>query len=92
MYDMLYLYISASLYEASYSNDSVKAFYILAIVAKSAIHGCLVAKGIAEGEAAIIINMHNNGLSAEQIASFTNKDIHEVERIIENATSHTHKN
>ncbi len=51
-----------------------------------------VAKGIAEGEAAIIINMHNNGLSAEQIASFTNKDIHEVERIIENATSHTHKN
>ncbi len=51
-----------------------------------------VAKGIAEGEAAIIINMHNNGLSAEQIASFTNKDIHEVERIIENATSHTYKN
>lgn len=46
-----------------------------------------IVKGIAEGEAAIIINMHNNGLSAEQIASFTNKNVGEVESIIENAMS-----
>ena len=44
-----------------------------------------IEKGIAEGEASIIINMHNNGLSTEQIASFTDKDIEEVKRIIETA-------
>lgn len=42
-----------------------------------------IAKGIAEGEASIIINMHNNGLSAEQIASLTDKNIEEVRKIIE---------
>ena len=42
-----------------------------------------IEKGIAKGEASIIINMHNNGLSAEQIASFTDKNIEEVRKIIE---------
>lgn len=42
-------------------------------------------RGIEKGEASIIINMHNNGLSAEQIASFTDKGIEEVNRIIETA-------
>ncbi len=42
-------------------------------------------RGIEKGEASIIINMHNNGLSAEQIASFTDKDIEEVKMIIETA-------
>ncbi len=39
-------------------------------------------KGIAIGEARIIINMHNNGLTAEQIAAATDKDIKDVEAII----------
>ena len=41
MYMMLYLCISAPLYEASCSNDSEKNISAYAIVAKSAIHGCL---------------------------------------------------
>jgi len=40
-------------------------------------------KGIAIGEARIIINMHNNGLTAEQIAAVTDKDIEDVEAIIQ---------
>lgn len=40
-------------------------------------------KGIAIGEARIIISMHNNGFTAEQIAAATDKNIEEVEAIIE---------
>lgn len=40
-------------------------------------------KGIAIGEARIIMSMHNNGFTAEQIAAATDKDIKEVEAIIE---------
>ena len=40
-------------------------------------------KGIAIGEARIIMSMHNNGFTAEQIAAATNKDIKAVEAIIE---------
>lgn len=39
--------------------------------------------GIAIGEAKIIMNMYHKGFSAEQIASITDKDIEEVEAIIE---------
>lgn len=39
-------------------------------------------KGIAIGEARIIINMHNNGFTAEQIAAAADKDIKDVEAII----------
>ena len=39
--------------------------------------------GIAIGEARIIINMHNNGFTAQQISAATNKDLKEVEKIIE---------
>ena len=39
--------------------------------------------GKAIGEAGIIINMHNNGFTAQQISAATNKDLKEVERIIE---------
>lgn len=39
-------------------------------------------KGIAIGEARIIINMHDNGLTAEQIAAVTNRDIEYIEAII----------
>ena len=39
--------------------------------------------GIAIGEAKIIMNMYNNGLTAEQIAAVTDKDIKDVEAIIE---------
>lgn len=46
-----------------------------------------IAIGKAMGEAAaetkIIVTMHNNGFTAEQIASAINKDIEEVEAIIE---------
>ena len=41
------------------------------------------AMGEAIGEARIIINMHNNGFTAQQIADATNKDLKEVEAIIE---------
>ncbi len=39
-------------------------------------------KGIAIGEARIIISMYKNGFTAEQIAAATDKDIKEVEAII----------
>ncbi len=39
-------------------------------------------KGIAIGEARIIISMHNNGFTAEQIAAATDKDVEEVKAII----------
>ena len=39
--------------------------------------------GKAIGEAGIIINMHNNGFTAQQISAATNKDLKEVEKIIE---------
>ncbi len=40
------------------------------------------AMGEAAAEAKIIITMHNNGFTAEQIASAINRDIEEVEAII----------
>ena len=44
------------------------------------------ARGRAEGEATaetkIVLNMHNNGLTPEQIAAFTNKNIDDVKAII----------
>ena len=39
--------------------------------------------GIAIGEARIIINMHNNGFTAQQIADATDKKLEDVETIIE---------
>ena len=39
--------------------------------------------GEARGEARTIINMHNNGFTAQQISAATNKDLKEVEKIIE---------
>ena len=39
-------------------------------------------KGIAIGEARIIISMYNNGFTAEQIAAATDKDIKDIEIII----------
>lgn len=41
-----------------------------------------IAIGRAEGEAKIIINMHQKGFTAEQIAAITDKEIEEVEKII----------
>lgn len=41
-----------------------------------------IAIGRAEGEAGLIIKMYNNGFTAEQIASATDKDIEEVKAII----------
>lgn len=40
-------------------------------------------KGIAIGEARIIISMYNNAFTAEQIAAATDKDIEAVKAIIE---------
>ncbi len=45
------------------------------------------AMGEAAAEAKIIITMHNNGFTAEQIASAINKDIEEVEAIIKGKES-----
>ena len=45
-----------------------------------------IAIGRAEGMAMVkqfILNMHNNGFTMEQIASITDKDIEEIEAIIE---------
>ena len=42
-----------------------------------------IAEGIAEGETKIIINMHNNGFSLEQIIKATNKTAEEINAIIE---------
>ncbi len=39
-------------------------------------------KGIAKGEDSLILKMYKNGLSAEQIASATDKKIEEVKAII----------
>lgn len=41
------------------------------------------ARGKAAAEARIIITMHNNGFTAEQIAAAINKDKEEVEAVIE---------
>lgn len=41
-----------------------------------------MAKGIAKGEAQIIINMHNNGLTAAQISKLTDKNEEYVKEII----------
>ena len=43
--------------------------------------------GIAIGEARIIITMHNNGFTAQQIADATDKALKEVEAIIEGKKS-----
>lgn len=40
-------------------------------------------EGIAIGEARIILNMYKNGFTAEQIAAATDKDIREIEAIVE---------
>lgn len=40
-------------------------------------------EGIALGEARIILNMYKNGLTAEQIAAVSDKDIREIEAIVE---------
>ena len=42
-----------------------------------------IAIGKAIGEARIIVKMHNNGFSVQQIADVTDKDLKEVEAIIE---------
>ncbi len=42
-----------------------------------------IAIGKAAAEAEIIVTMHNNGFTAEQIASAINKDKEEVEAVIE---------
>ncbi len=42
-----------------------------------------IAIGEAKAEARIIITMHNNGFTAEQIVAATNKDVTEVETILE---------
>lgn len=39
--------------------------------------------GKAIGEAGIIINMHNNGFTAQQIADATDKKLEDIEAIIE---------
>ena len=46
-----------------------------------------VAKGRIEGETGLILKMHKNGLSAEQIASATDKPLEEVAKIIAEKTS-----
>ena len=40
-------------------------------------------EGIALGEARIILNMYKNGFTAEQIAAVSDKDIREIEAIVE---------
>ena len=42
-----------------------------------------IAIGKAAAEAEIIVTMHNNGFTAEQIATAINKDKEEVEAVIE---------
>ncbi len=44
-------------------------------------------EGRIEGEAGLILIMHKNGLSAEQIASATDKTLKEVAEIIAGKTS-----
>ena len=43
-----------------------------------------IAIGLEKGQAELIRNMHKNGLTAEQIAAVTDKDIEEVKDILEN--------
>ena len=47
--------------------------------------GIAIGKEIGEaiGEAKIIVTMHNNGFTVQQIADATDKDINEIEEIIE---------
>lgn len=40
-------------------------------------------EGIAIGEARIILNMYKNGFTAEKIAAVSDKDIREIEAIVE---------
>lgn len=40
-------------------------------------------EGIALGEARIILNMYKNGFTAEKIAAVSDKDIREIEAIVE---------
>ena len=42
------------------------------------------AEGRAQGESVLILRMHKNGFSAEEIASATDKDLAEVKAILEN--------
>ena len=44
-------------------------------------------KGRAEAQAELIRNMHKNGLTTEQIAAVTDKNIEEVKDILENKNS-----
>ena len=46
-----------------------------------------IAIGLEKGQAELIRNMHKNGLTAEQIAAVTNKNIEEVKDILENKNS-----
>lgn len=41
-------------------------------------------EGAKEGEAGIILKMHKNGFTAEQIANATDKEVEEIKNIIEN--------
>ena len=43
--------------------------------------------GLKEGEAGLILKMYKNGLSAEQIASATDKEVEEIKAIIAGKTS-----
>ena len=40
------------------------------------------AQGIAIGESRIMINMHNNGFTNQQIADVTDKELQEIEKIL----------
>ena len=42
-------------------------------------------EGIASGEARIILNMYKNGFTTKQIAAASDKDIREIEAIVEAA-------
>ena len=46
-----------------------------------------IAIGLQKGQAELIRNMHKNGLTAEQIAAVTDKNIEEVKDILENKNS-----
>ena len=46
-----------------------------------------IAIGLEKGQVELIRNMHKNGLTAEQIAAVTNKNIEEVKDILENKNS-----
>ena len=42
-----------------------------------------IKKGIAEGEATIILKFYNKGFTEEQIAEVTDKSLEEIKKIIE---------